>query len=209
MANLVNDLDEGVDLTFDSIYWMNENFEEQSYLIREDAFNTAQIMYLSVLSAVEKVYGKLSSLRAKNLLTSAIANRMEEVGNWMIDGEKNYEEVGNKDFLNYLGLTIEEVVGVGQMDEYAILSDWLDEYSEESNLETILTKICNLFGRVEQRDFELAFAELSGPAKQRITYLVEERIRTGEESWSNIIWRGSLKRNMRIRELKENQAIYQ
>jgi hypothetical protein len=89
MANLVIDLDEGVDLTFDSIYWMNENFEEQSYLIREDSFNTAQIMYLSVLSAVEKVYGKLSSSRAKNLLTSAIANRMEEVGNWIIDAEKN------------------------------------------------------------------------------------------------------------------------
>jgi hypothetical protein len=118
------------------------------------------------------------------------------------------EEMSNKDFLNYLGLAV-EVVGVGQMDEYAILSDWLDKYSEESNLETILTKICNLFGRVEQSDFELAFAELSGPAKQRVTYLLEECIRAGEESWPNTIWRGSLKRNMRIRELKENQAIYQ
>jgi hypothetical protein len=88
MANLVIDLDEGVDLTFNSIHWMNENFEEQSYLIREDSFNTAQIMYLSVLSAVEKVYGKLSSSRAKNLLTSAVANRMEEVGNWIIDAER-------------------------------------------------------------------------------------------------------------------------
>jgi hypothetical protein len=117
--------------------------------------------------------------------------------------------VCNKDFLNYLRLAVEEVVVVGQMDESVILSDWLDEYSEESNPETILTKICNLFGRIGQRDFELAFAELSGPAKRRVTYLEEERIRAGEESWPNIIWRESLKRKMRIRELMENQAIHQ
>jgi hypothetical protein len=98
MANLVDDLDEGVDLTFDSIYWMNENFEEQSYLVTEDVLNTAQTMYLSVLSTVEKVHGKLSSSRAKTLLTTAIANRMEEVGNWIIDVEKMMKTCATKTF---------------------------------------------------------------------------------------------------------------
>jgi hypothetical protein len=40
-----------------------------------------------------------------------------------------------------------------------------DENSEESNFEDVLIKICNLFGLEEERDFALAFAELSGSRK--------------------------------------------
>jgi hypothetical protein len=88
-----------------------------------------------------------------------------------------------------LGLSIEEIVGMANMDEDVIIKDWMDEYSEESNFEDVLTKICNLFGREEERDFALAFAELSGSTKQRVRYLVSERIRVGEKAWEDIVWR--------------------
>jgi hypothetical protein len=33
---------------------MNENFEERSYLVREEEFNAARAFYHSVLSSIEK-----------------------------------------------------------------------------------------------------------------------------------------------------------
>jgi hypothetical protein len=58
MANMLDELDQGIDLSFDEIYWMNENFEEGSYLVREEEFNAARTFYHSLLSSIENVYGR-------------------------------------------------------------------------------------------------------------------------------------------------------
>jgi hypothetical protein len=206
MANILDELDQGIDLSFDEIYRINDNFEETSYLDKEEEFNAAWSFYQSVLSSIEKVYGRNSYSRAKNMLTAAIANNMEEVGRWILNFG---DDACNKEILNYLGLSIEELVGLVNMDEDVIMKDWMDEYSEESNFEDVLTKICNLFGPEEERDFALAFAELSGSIKQRVSYLVTERIRVGEKAWEDIIWRGSLKRQLHVKECMMRNAMYQ
>jgi hypothetical protein len=65
MANILDELDQELDLSFDEIYWMNENFEEGSYLVRKEEFNAAGTFNHSVLSSIEKVYGRNSYSRAK------------------------------------------------------------------------------------------------------------------------------------------------
>jgi hypothetical protein len=204
MANILDELDQGIDLSFDEIYQMNENFEERSYLVREEEFNAASMFYHSVLSSIEKVYGRRSYSHAKNIVTTVLANRMEEVGRWILTIG---DDVCNKQILNYLGLSIEEVVGLANVDEDAIIKDWMEEYSEESNFEDVLIKMCNLFGREEERDFALTFAELTGSTKQRVKYFVMERIRVGEKAWEGIIWRGTLKRQLYVKEYMMRNAI--
>jgi hypothetical protein len=66
MANILDELDQGIDLSFDEIYRTNDkNFEETSYLDREEDFNAAWTFYQSVLSSIEKVYGRNSYSRVK------------------------------------------------------------------------------------------------------------------------------------------------
>jgi hypothetical protein len=137
------------------------------------------------------------------MVTAALANNMEEVGRWILNIG---DDACNKRILNYLGLSMEEIVGLVNMDEDAIMKDWMDENSEESNFEDVLTKICNLFGHEEERD---AFAELSGSTKQRVRYLVTERIRVGKKAWEDIKWRASLKRQLRVKECMKRNAMYQ
>jgi hypothetical protein len=186
------DFDEGIDLSFDVYFAVNEFTLDASF---DDDFNTGNTFFTDLLSTVGDLYGENSKTRARSVMLPVIQNRLAEVGHWLGRSEESGIERTNKDFVDYFGLTLEYVIGEDHMNTSSIFDAVWDSYDDDDNLDFVQLKVCHLFGEKEEMDFRKAFMELrNGNLKEKIEYLLAERIRRGDKIWDDLIWRGTLMR---------------
>jgi hypothetical protein len=186
------DFDEGIDLSFDVYFAVIEFTLDASF---DDDFNTGNTFFTDLLSAVGDLYGENSKTRARSVMLPVIQNRLAEVGHWLGRSEESGIERTIKDFVDYFGLTLEYVIGEEHMNTSSIFDAVWDSYDDDDNLEFIQLKVCRLFGEKEEMDFRMTFMELrNGSFKEKIEYLLAERIRRGDKIWEDLIWRGTLMR---------------
>jgi hypothetical protein len=109
----------------------------------------------------------------------------------------NHIDRTNVEFLQFFNLTLSDLVETNSIDSEVIFNVWDDELTEEDNLAAIDIKIYCMFGDEEAADFQRAVRELShGTIREKIKFLLAERVRCGDKAWEDILSREALRRQM-------------
>jgi hypothetical protein len=172
-------VDEGIDLSFDIEFASNEFAIDEVF---DDDFSVGNAFFNNLLTSIGDLYGGNSEKHARTVMLPLVRSRLAEVGQWLRQSENVDIRRTNEDFVGYFGQSLEEIIDVEHMNAATIFDAAWDRYGDEENLEFVQLKIYLLFGEEDEAIFKKAFMELrNGTLKEKIEYLLAERIKEGEK----------------------------